>query len=54
MSKMGLFFKKSMRNIVSCLVIIFKNCFLFSKTRRIKKKAEKTCLVHFFYSKKHK
>ena len=36
------------RNLRVCLVLVFENCFLFSKTRRIRKTG-RTHLVHFFF-----
>ena len=32
-----------------CFVFVFENCFLFLKTRRIRKKTRRTCLVPFFF-----
>ena len=37
--------KKFLENLRDCLVRVFENCFLFSKTRKI----EKTHLVHSFF-----
>ena len=36
------------KRLWACLVTIFENCFLFSKTRR-KRKIGRTCLVSIFF-----